>query len=88
MGLVFGVFLQKLGAEQFRIFLFAHSALFTAIPKGGGIMKKKTSVTIDEEVWKDIQKAAIDADKPVGDYIAMLYQREVSRKCKCGHQPS
>jgi len=37
------------------------------------LAKTTTSIKIDEDVWKEIRKKAIDAGKPVGDYIAYLF---------------
>lgn len=35
--------------------------------------KIKTSILIEEKVWKEIKKAAIDAGKNTGEYIAKLF---------------
>ncbi len=35
--------------------------------------KIKTSIFIARDKWREIKKAAIDRDQPVGDFIVMLY---------------
>ena len=36
-------------------------------------MRIKTSIFIEEGVWREIKKAAIDARKTVGEFIALLF---------------
>ena len=37
------------------------------------MVKIKTSIMIEEVIWKKIKKAAIDAGKSAGDFIAKLF---------------
>lgn len=36
-------------------------------------MKNKKNIMIDDEIWKEIKKTAIDLGKTVSEFIEMLY---------------
>lgn len=38
-------------------------------------MRIKTSLFIEENAWKEIRKAAIDAGQTVGDFVAVLFAK-------------
>jgi len=45
-------------------------------------MKKKTSINLEEEVWKDFRKLCLDENKDAGVYLAELITKELSKKNK------
>ena len=38
-------------------------------------MESKKNLLIDDGVWREIRKAAIDCDKTIGEFITMLFVR-------------
>jgi len=46
------------------------------------IMKKKTSVMLEEEVWTEFRKLCLDEKKEAGIYLEDLIRKELSKKGK------
>ena len=42
--------------------------------------KKKTSLVIDEDLWKEVKKHYIDLGKDVSEWLEELIKRELKKK--------
>ncbi|MEK6843910.1 MAG: hypothetical protein AABX83_00635 [Nanoarchaeota archaeon] len=43
-------------------------------------MIKKTSINIEEEVWKEAKKHCIDANKDISKYLEELIKKDLKKK--------
>lgn len=44
------------------------------------MVKKKTSLVIDEDLWKEVKKHCIDLGKDVSDWLEEIIKRELKKK--------
>jgi hypothetical protein len=43
--------------------------------------KKRVTIYVEEDVWKDIKRNALEADIPASEYLAMLHLKSKAGSC-------